>query len=102
MYLFLGVTSVIAGLGAGLVPARHAMRDAFASPLKGSNAGNGSSARSLSSRSMLVGVQSAASLVLLVVAALMARGMVRATQVDVGFDATQLLTISPAFGRGHV
>ena len=37
VYLFLGATSILAGLGAGLVPARHAMRDAFASPLKGSS-----------------------------------------------------------------
>ncbi len=100
VYLFLGATSVLAGLGAGLVPARHAMRDAFASPLKGSSAQTGASPRSLSSRSVLVGVQAAASLVLLVVAALMTRGMVRATQVDVGFDTKQLLTVAPAFGRG--
>ena len=100
VYLFLGATSVLAGLGAGLVPARHAMRDAFASPLKGSSAQTGASPRSLSSRSVLVGVQAAASLVLLVVAALMTRGMVRAAQVDVGFDAKQLLTVAPAFGRG--
>jgi hypothetical protein len=46
-----------------------------------------------------LGVQAAASLVLLVLAALLTRGMVRATQVDVGFDADRLLTVSPAFGR---
>jgi len=52
VYLFLGATSVLAGLGAGLVPARHAMRDTFGSPLKGSSAQTGASPRSLSSRSV--------------------------------------------------
>ena len=46
VYLFLAVISVLAGLGAGLAPARHAMRDNFASPLKGSSAHSGASARS--------------------------------------------------------
>jgi len=32
-------------------------------------------------------------------AALLARGMVRASQVDIGFDGGRLLTMSPAFGR---
>jgi predicted permease len=100
VYLFLAVISVLAGLGAGLAPARHAMADKFASPLKGSSAHTGASARSARLRSALVGMQAAASVVLLVLAALLARGMVRATHVDVGFDAGRLLTMSPAFGRG--
>ena len=45
-------------------------------------------------------MQAAASVVLLVLAALLARAMVRATHVDVGFDAGRLLTVAPAFGRG--
>ena len=53
------------------------------------------------SSSALVGVQAAASVVLLVLAALLARGMVRATHVDVGFDAGRLLTVAPAFGLGR-
>ena len=97
VYLFLGTMSILAGLGAGLVPARHAMRETFGSALKGSMAQAGDASRS---RSALVGVQAAASLVFLVVAALLTRGMVRATQVDVGFDAQRLLTVSPAFVRG--
>jgi putative ABC transport system permease protein len=51
-------------------------------------------------RTAFVGVQAGASLVLLVLAALLARGMVRASQVDIGFDGGRLLTMSPAFGRG--
>ena len=37
---------------------------------------------------------------LLVLAALLTRATVRAVQVDVGFDAGRLLTVSSAFGRG--
>ena len=100
VYLFLGTLSILAGLGAGLVPARHALRDTFGSELKGSTSQAGDSTRSRSARSALVGAQAAASLVLLVVAALLTRGMVRATHVDVGFDASHLLSVSPAFVRG--
>ena len=99
VYLFLGLVSVVAGFGAGLAPARHAMRDAPMSPLKGVSAREGA-ARPSRLRSALVGTQAAASIVLLVFAALLTRAMVRATEVEVGFDAGRLLTVTPAFGRG--
>ncbi len=100
VYLFLGLVSVVAGFGAGLAPARHAIRDNLMSPLKGVGARADGATRPMRVRSVLVAVQAAASVVLLVLAGLLARGMVRATQVDLGFDASRLLTISPAFGRG--
>jgi predicted permease len=100
VYLFLGVISVLAGVGAGLAPARHAMRDHFASPLNGSSTLPGASMRPARLRSTLVGMQAAASVVLLVLAALLARGMAGATHVELGFDAGRLLTMTPAFGRG--
>jgi predicted permease len=99
VYLFLTAVSIAAGLGAGLAPARHAIRDEFIAPLKGAGGRADQAARPRRFRSGLIGVQAAASLVLLVLAALLTRGMVRATQVDVGFDADRLLTVSPAFGR---
>jgi predicted permease len=99
VYLFLTTISIIAGLGAGLAPARSALRDEFAYSLKGTGRVD-CPARSHRLRSTLVGVQAAASLVLLVLATLLTRGMVRATQVDVGFNADRLMTVSPAFGRG--
>jgi predicted permease len=100
VYLFLGFVSVVAGLGAGLAPARHALRGSFASPLRGSNTSSGGSARSARLRSALLGVQAAASIILLVLAGLLGRAMLRATQVDVGFDAGRLLVVTPEFGRG--
>jgi predicted permease len=100
VYLFLGIVSILAGLGAGLAPARHALRGNFASPLRGSNTTGSGSARSARLRSALIGVQAAASIVLLVLAGLLGRAMVRAAHVDVGFDANRLLTVTPEFGRG--
>ena len=41
VYLFLGLVSVVAGFGAGLAPARHAIRDDLMSPLKGVGARSG-------------------------------------------------------------
>jgi predicted permease len=99
VYLFLTVVSILAGVGAGLAPARHAMRDQFASPLKG-GAPLDAGGRPRRMRSALIGAQAGASLVLLVLAALLTRAMVRATQVDIGFEPDRLLIASPSFGRG--
>ncbi len=72
----------------------------IAAPLRGSGVSESMSGRRTASRSVFVGLQAAASLVLLIVAALLGRGMVRATQVDVGFDVDRIVTIAPALGRG--
>ena len=50
-------------------------------------------------RATLIGVQAAASLVLLVLAALLTRATISATQVDIGFDARPLVAIAPSFAR---
>jgi predicted permease len=100
VYLFITIASVMAGLGAGLAPARHAIRDRVGDALKGSSAQGGASRQSSRLRSSLVTVQAGASIMLVVLAALLVRAAVRATQVDVGFDATRLLAVTPAFGRG--
>jgi putative ABC transport system permease protein len=97
VYLFLWVISIAAGIGAGLAPARHGTQGDLLTPLKGDGprAGSGRPSRM---RSTLIGVQAAASLVLLVLAALLTRATISATQVDIGFDAKPLVTIAPAFG----
>ena len=100
VYLFLGLVSVVAGFGAGLAPARHAIRDHLMSPLKGVGARAADVTRPVRLRPAFVGVQAGAALVLLVLVLFLARGMVRASQVDIGFDGGRLLTMSPAFGRG--
>jgi predicted permease len=100
VYLFAVTISLLAGLGAGLAPARHAIRDRFGSALKGTSGQAGATADSSRLRSGLITVQAAASIMLIVLAALLMRATVRATQVDIGFESSHLLTVTPAFGRG--
>ena len=99
VYVFLTTVSALAGIGAGLMPARHAVRHSLLSPLKGGMGASDGRARP-GMRSVLIGAQAAASIVLLILAALSTRGMVRATAIDVGFDASRLLVMSPTFPRG--
>ena len=101
VYLFVAVLSIAAGIGAGLAPARHGTRGDLMTPLKGDGPRIGVSGRPSRLRATLIGVQSAVSLVLLVAAALLTRAAVRATQVDLGFDAQHLVSISASFGRGN-
>ena len=98
VYLFLLCVSIAAGVGAGLAPARHGTRGDLLTPLKGDGPREGSS-RPSRLRSSLIGVQAAASLVLLVLAALLTRATISATHVDVGFEAGPLLTVAPDFNR---
>ena len=98
VYLYLSLLSIAAGVGAGLAPARHGTGGDLLTPLKDGSPRDGSG-RPGRTRSILIGVQAAASLVLIVLAALLARATVRATQVDIGFDADRLLAVSPDFRR---
>jgi predicted permease len=100
VYLFLTTMSAIAGVGAGLMPARHAVRHSLAAPLTSSAGVSEAGGRPHRMRSVLIGAQAAASIALLILAALATRGMVRATAIDVGFDASRLLVLSPTFPRG--
>jgi predicted permease len=98
VYLFLLFVSIAAGVGAGLAPARHGTRGDLLTPLKGEGPRDGS-ARPSRMRSTLIGVQAAASLVLLVLAALLTRATFSASRVDVGFDAQRLVAVAPDFSR---
>jgi predicted permease len=93
---FLVAVSIAAGIGAGLAPARHAADDDVSGVLKAGSRGGGSG-RLNRVRSIFVGVQAAASIVLVVLAALLTRGMVAATRIDIGFAADQVLTAVPTF-----
>jgi predicted permease len=92
---FLVAVSMATGIGAGLLPARHAADGDVSSALKAG--GTGSGRRLDRIRSTLIGLQAAASIVLVVLAALFTRGMVAATRVDIGFAADRLLTAVPTW-----
>jgi len=98
VYLFLSVISIAAGIGSGLAPARQGTRGDLLTPLKGDVFRDGS-VRTGRARSILIGVQAAASLVLVVLASLLTRATMRAVQVNIGFDAEHLVAFAPDFTR---
>jgi predicted permease len=97
VYLFLGIVTLVSGIGAGLAPAWHSRGTDLVTPLKGEGARQDRLApRRL--RSMLVMTQAAASVLLIVVATLFVRATFRAARIDVGFDPAGLYAISPGVG----
>lgn len=98
VFLFLGVVTLISGIGAGLAPAWHGRGVDLVTPLKGGESAGGRRSAPRRLRSGLVMVQAAISMLLIVVSALFVRATVRAATIDVGFDASGLYTVSPGLG----
>jgi putative ABC transport system permease protein len=97
VYLFLGMVTLVSGVGAGLAPAWHGRGDDLLTPLKGEGARpNRVAPRRL--RSTLVMTQAAVSVLLLVMATLFVRATVRTATIDVGFDTAGLYAVSPGLG----
>ena len=82
---FVLAISVAAGVLFGLLPALQATRPNVVDTIKNENAGGAPSGRRMSLRSWLVVAQTAASVVLLVTAALFLRSLGAQTKVDAGF-----------------
>ena len=99
VYALLLLLSCAAGIGSGLMPARHGTRGDLLTALKGDGPSFGSPGRPTRLRAGLVGVQAAASLLLLVLATLATRAAIQAAAIDVGFQPRHLLAASPGFGR---
>jgi predicted permease len=97
--VFTAAIAVISGMGAGLAPARHGSRSDVLGMLKAGGAPAGSPPKVARTRRLFLGFQAAASVLLLVTAALFLRAAVRITHVDLGFDAARLVTVAPAFPR---
>jgi putative ABC transport system permease protein len=89
--------AIISGLGAGLAPARYGARTDVAGILKTQGLQSGSSPKASRMRRGFIGFQAAASMLLLVTAALFLRAALHITQIDLGFDANRLVTVSVAF-----
>src|SRR5262249_42880097 len=95
VYFFIAAVTMIAGAGAGLLPALHGTRGDLVSPLKDA-AGPGRARQPRRVRTTLVGLQACACLVLLIAATLLTRSVTRAATLEFGFDIDRLLVISPA------
>jgi predicted permease len=93
VYLFVVVVTLLAGAVSGLAPARHGMRGALLRLIKAGGAQAGTSGREGWLRSVFVGTQAAASIVLVVLAALLGRALLQASQTDPGFDLDRLAGI---------
>jgi putative ABC transport system permease protein len=92
--LFAASVSLVAGVAAGIVPAVQASRSDLTEALKSSSR-NGSPGRSRT-RSALVALQAALSVVLLAGAGLFARSLRSVESIDLGYDAPRLIFASAA------
>jgi predicted permease len=98
VYAFVTVVSLVAGVGAGLAPARYGTGGDMLTPLKGGVRQN--ALRPNRVRRVFVGVQAAASMVLLVLATLFGRAAWQSTFMDLGFDPSKLMTGQVRMRRG--
>jgi len=102
VYLFLSAVSLVTALFAGLAPARLGAASDLVSPLKGGLGERGDVRHRLPARSTLIGLQAASSVMLLVLAFLFIRAARQASQVDLGFDPSHLISVPAAFGRNVI
>ena len=93
--LFALAIAVVAGIVAGLAPALHSTRPSLAPELRSDVGG---SPRRQRLRSSLLVMQVAFSMLLLVVAGLFGRALVRARAIDPGFDARNVHVATMNFG----
>src|SRR6185436_5785963 len=87
---------------AGLAPARYGSRADVSGILKSQSLQAGSSPKASRLRRGFVGFQAAASMLLLVTAALFLRAALHITQVDLGFDSNRLLTVEMSYPRSTI
>jgi predicted permease len=94
LFVFISMLSVLAGVAAGLAPARFGARADVAPVLKGGTPQAGTSPRARRLRATFLGIQAATSVMLLVLTALFVRSLVQASHPQLGVDVDQLLTVS--------
>ncbi|HVW03445.1 MAG TPA: FtsX-like permease family protein, partial [Vicinamibacterales bacterium] len=91
---FVAAVTVVMCVCAGLAPARYIRHGDLVSALKTDRLGSPGTIRPGRLRTTLIAMQAAASIALLVVAALFTRSAVHATTMDLGIDADHLLSVS--------
>ncbi len=92
--LFSMAISVLTGIMFGIAPAAHSSKPDLTDALKDAAKGSGTSATSGKTRSLLVIVEVALSVILLVGASLTIRTLVALHRVDTGFQADRVLLVS--------
>ena len=95
VFVFVAVVSVYVGLVTAVAPTRLALATEPVGPLRRRESESPSATRHGRARNLLVGAQAAASLMWLVLTALLTRSLVTATRLDVGFDVEQTLIVMP-------
>ena len=100
VYAFVASLSVLVGVLAGLAPARHGWRADLMGALKSDTLAASSPVRRSRLRSLLIGGQAAGALVLLVLAALLTRSIIKVSTEDLGLDVEHLVTFQ-GIGRGY-
>jgi putative ABC transport system permease protein len=101
VYVFGTLAALVSGVVAGLAPARYGRRGDLMSALNADVLAAGSALPANRLRSLLVGVQAAASIVLLVMTALFARGFAHAASSELGLNADGLLNVHAYLGREY-
>ena len=104
VYLFLVATFVLFSLAAGLAPARFGSRCEVATSLKGTRVPGAALPAPGRMRVVLLGIQACGSIVLIVLASLLVRGVTHVAWRDSGFAAEELLRVTARFPsvRGQV
>jgi len=94
VYVFAFLVATGAGVLAGFAPARFIRKGDLVSTLKTDRLSTPAAVQPpRRARTILLGLQAAVSVVLLALAALLTRGMIRATTLDLGFDADRLINV---------
>jgi predicted permease len=101
VYAVVALITIATGLIAGLGPARYGWRGNLLSALQSERAGSSGASTPARLRSILIAAQATACVVLLVVAALLARSALQAAGFNTGVAIDQLVHVSPNFGRGY-
>jgi predicted permease len=97
VYTFVVIATAISAIGTGLAPAYYAARSDVSASLTGSGSRDGAQARPSRARSIFIGVQAAASFVLVTLAALQVRAVVHIAWMDPGFDVSSALAVGAQF-----
>lgn len=94
VFAFALIVGVLTALGVGLMPAWRAAAQPVADLLKDTGARATSGRRLTSIRGLIVGTQLAMATVVLVGSGLMVRSFVKVSQLDLGFDPSNVLTLT--------